>query len=119
MPWKERLSMELRRDFVLAALTPEANVSQVCRDFGISRNNGYKWIRRYRQHGERGLEDESRRPRSVAGTSGEMVLQIIELRGAYPRWGPKKLQNLLAARPHKDDVPSVKTIARILDRAGE
>lgn len=111
--------MDLRKEFVLAAVAPGANISELCRDFGISRNNGHKWIRRYRQEGQAGLEDRSRRPLSGAGTSGETVLRLIELRHRYPRWGPKKLQALLVGTPEQGDVPSVKTIARILDRVGE
>ncbi|HKR52654.1 MAG TPA: helix-turn-helix domain-containing protein, partial [Pseudonocardiaceae bacterium] len=111
--------MDLRRQFVLAAVAPGANVSHLCREFGISRNNGHKWIRRFRQEGEAGLADRSRRPLSGPGTSGETVMQIIELRQRYPKWGPKKLRTLLQGRSTQGDVPSVKTIARILDRVGE
>jgi putative transposase len=118
MPWKELRPMDLRREFVLAAAAPRANISQLCRDFGISRNNGHKWIRRYKEEGESGLEERSRRPRSVSGTSGEAVLRILELRARYTKWGPKKLRTLFG-KPVDGDVPSVKTIARILDRAGE
>jgi transposase InsO family protein len=119
MPWKEHRSVDLRREFVLAASTPDANISQLCRDFGISRNNGYKWIRRHQERGISCLEERSRRPHSVAGTSGETVLQLIEMRRQYPKWGPKKLQHLLLRQPDHGEVPSVKTVARILDRAGE
>jgi putative transposase len=111
--------MDLRRDFVLSAVAPGANISQLCRDFGISRNNAYKWIRRFRQEGEAGLEQRSRRPLSAQGTSGETVLRLIELRRKHPRWGAKKLRLLLLARADAGDVPAEKTIARILDRAGE
>jgi putative transposase len=119
MPWKEHRSMDLRREFVLAAAGPGANVAQLCREFGISRNNGHKWIRRYQEEGEAGLGERSRRPLSVTGTSGETVLRLIELRRQYKDWGPKKLQALFLSGPHQGEVPSVKTIARILDRAGE
>ena len=108
--------MDLRRDFVLAALSPGANISQLCRRFGISRNNGYKWLRRYRRGGEDGLQYESRRPRKSAGTSGETVVRVIELHRQYG-WGPKKVRILLLQT--EKNVPSVKTIARILDRVGE
>jgi putative transposase len=111
--------MDLRRDFVLAASTPGANVAQLCRDFGISRNNGYKWIRRYRIEGADGLRDKSRRPRRTTATSGETVLRLIELRRQYPKWGAKKLRVLLLRRGVDGDAPSSKTIARILDRVGE
>jgi putative transposase len=119
MPWKEHRPMDLRREFVLAASAPDANVTQLCRDFGISRNNGYKWLRRFKAQGETGLQDQSRRPRNASGTSGETVLRLIELRHQYPKWGAKKMQALLVRSGHKGTPPSTKTIARILDRAGE
>lgn len=119
MPWKERRPMDLRKEFVLAVSAPGANVSQLCRDFGISRNNGYKWIRRFEAEGEMGLDDQSRRPRTTNGVSGETVLRLIELRRRYPNWGAKKMQILLVRGGHEGATPSTKTIARILDRAGE
>jgi putative transposase len=111
--------MDLRREFVLAASTPGANVSQLCRDFGVSRNNGYKWIGRFEAEGEAGLHDRSRRPQKSSCTSGETVLRLIELRRQYPNWGAKKLRVLLIKGHRRGARPSVKTIARILDRAGE
>jgi transposase InsO family protein len=119
MAWKEHRAMDLRRRFVLAATAPSANVSQLCREYGISRTNGYKWIRRFQREGEPGLEEKSRRPKRIAGTDGEVVLQIIELRRQYPKWGAKKIRQLLLRKVSVDETPSVKTIARILDRAGE
>lgn len=119
MPWKESCSMDLRREFVLAASAAGANVSQLCRDFGICRTSGQKWILRYQKEGETGLEQRSRRPLSSAGTSGETILRLIELRRQYPRWGAKKLRTLLLQRPDQVETPSVKTVERILDRAGE
>lgn len=111
--------MDLRNEFVLAASSPGANLSQLCRDFGISRTNGYKWIRRFKTEGEAGLEDRSRRPKTISGTDGEIVLRVIELRRRYPRWGAKKLRELLVRSSRSNEIPSAKTIARILDRAGE
>lgn len=111
--------MDLRKEFVLAARAPGANVSELCRDFGISRNNGYKWLRRFEVYGVAGLGDRSKRPHTIAGTSGDTVLRLIELRRQHPKWGPKKLRKLLLVQPADDPVPSVKTIARVLDRAGE
>jgi transposase InsO family protein len=110
--------MDQRRELVLAAASPGANLSKLCKQFGISRTNGHKWLRRYRKEGLAGLEDKSRRPLRVTGTDGETVLQLIELRRQYPDWGAKKLQVLLVRKGHTP-VPSTKTIARILDRAQE
>ena len=111
--------MDLRNQFVLAATSPGANISQLCREHGVSRTNGYKWIRRFQAEGQAGLDDKSRRPKTISGIDGEFVLRIIELRRRYPKWGAKKLRQILLRSPDRVEVPSVKTIARVLDRAGE
>jgi putative transposase len=119
MPWKEHRTLDLRETFVLQAKGPSANMAELCREFGISRKTGYKWLARYDALGVDGLRDMSRRPQRVISTSGEVVLGIIEARRAHPRWGPKKLREVLKRRRGAHDVPSVRTIARILMRAGE
>ena len=111
--------MDLREEFVLKAKAPGANISGLCREFGISRKTGHKWLARFETGGQQALSDLSRRPhQTLNGTDGELVLQIIEARHAHPRWGPKKLRAILM-RKGVSDVPTVRTIARILMRAGE
>ncbi len=44
MPWKVRDNVSLRKEFVLLAIQPDANVRELCRRFGISPKTGYKWI---------------------------------------------------------------------------
>src|SRR5271165_3493072 len=61
MPWKESSVMEERLRFVARLLEGEA-MTDVCRDFGISRKTGYKVFDRYREHGLTALTDRSRRP---------------------------------------------------------
>jgi transposase len=46
----------------MRALAEGANISVLCRHYGISRKTGYKWLKRYREEGEAGLADRSRRP---------------------------------------------------------
>jgi putative transposase len=118
-PWTEVSTVKLREQFVLRALEPKANVSELCREFGISRQNGYKWLRRFHAEGIDGLQDRSRRPKTFPdATSGELVLQVLELRANHPSWGPKKLRRLLSRRFDARDIPSQRTLARILKRAG-
>src|ERR1700747_3419305 len=100
MPWKEHRAVDLKKEFVLAAMSPGANVAQLCRQFGISRNNGYKWIRRFEAEGGVGLEERSRRPKKVSGTDGETIVRLVELRRLYP-WGAKKLRQVLSAEMGK------------------
>lgn len=105
--------MELKKEFVLRALQPSSNMSALCREFGISRKTGYKWMSRYKSGA--GLREQSRRPHSNRlEVSGELVCEVIRLKSEHPRWGPKKLHALLSEK----DRPSVRTVARILSRAG-
>jgi transposase InsO family protein len=121
-PWNEVSPMKLREEFVLLALEPAACMAKLCRQYGISRQNGYKWVRRYHEEGVDGLQDRSRRPLgSRMQASGEVVLQVLELRQKRG-WGPKKLQELLRGQLRREGqnaaVPSMRTIARIIVRAG-
>jgi transposase InsO family protein len=62
---------------------------------GISRATGYKWVRRFRTEGTRGLADRSSRPhRSPRATPAATVARILAARAAW-RWGPDRLGPLL------------------------
>jgi transposase len=56
MPWKASSVMEERLRFVARLLDGEA-MTEVCREFGISRKTGYKIFDRYREHGLEALSD--------------------------------------------------------------
>ena len=58
MPWKESSVMEERLRFVARLLDGEG-MSEVCRQFGISRKTGYKIYNRYKEHGLEALCDRS------------------------------------------------------------
>ena len=62
MPWKKVTIMSQRKEFTVLAMIEGANISQLCRGFGISRKTGYKWIDRFADRGDLGLMDRSRRP---------------------------------------------------------
>ena len=55
MPWKTSSAMEERARFVFEYERDERTMTELCEDFGISRECGYRWLRRYRQHGLAGL----------------------------------------------------------------
>src|SRR5689334_6536274 len=96
MPWRATCSMKLRDEFVLRALEPDANMTELCAEYSVSRKTGYKWLDRFRKGGVAALEDLSRRPHSSPLRAGpEMVLEVIRLRRMRPRWGPKKLRAVL------------------------
>lgn len=119
MPWQENILMAVREEFVLRALAPDVNFSELCKEYGISRKTGYKWKSRFQTEGIEGLADRSRRPQSSPlRVSGELVLAVLELRRAHPRWGAKKLRAILARKLRPTEVPSARTVSRIIARAG-
>src|SRR4029078_11292411 len=65
MPWKEVTVVNERVEFV-SRLKAGERMSDLCREFGISRKTGYKFEQRYEEHGPKGLYDFSRRPRRLA-----------------------------------------------------
>jgi transposase InsO family protein len=120
MPWERTSLVNARHRFVLAALEADANLAELCRETGISRKTGYKWLARFRERGLVGLEEMSTRPRkSSLDASGEAVLRILELRNLHPRWGARKLRVVAARNLEAEQVPSERTVARILERSGE
>ena len=81
MPWSEKSIMSQRREFVMLFGQDGVNRRELCRRFGISPTIGYRLLARYRQEGEAGLADRSRRPqRSPARTSAEMEGLVLAVR---------------------------------------
>jgi transposase InsO family protein len=110
--------MSQRREFVALARAEGANVSELCRRFGISRRVGYKWLARYRAGGDAGLADRSRRPhRSPGQTRAEIEGKVVALREAHPAWGGRKLRRRLLDLGAQA-VPAPSTITEILRRNG-
>lgn len=119
MPWREQTVMSQRVTFCERAGRRGANVSALCREFEISRKTGYKWLGRYRQGGQAGLSDRSRRPgRSPWRSSPEMEDRVVALKRRYPYWGPRKLHRLLGREVSQEQMIAVSTVARILSRHG-
>lgn len=118
MPWKEVTTMSLRLEFVRFALHEDANMSDLCKRFGISRKTGYKWLDRYQQHGKEALMDKSRRPQiSPNRTPAEIEELVLQVRDKHPVWGGRKINSLLLRRGHTD-IPHPSTITGILYRNG-
>lgn len=118
MPWKASTTMSLRYEFVRLARQPETNMSALCRQYGISRKTGYKWLKRFETSGRAGLEDQSRRPHhSPHRTSDAMEQIVVAARRQHPAWGGHKLKAWLEQRG-VPGVPAASTITAILDRQG-
>ena len=117
MPWKESSVMEERLRFVARLLDGEG-MSEVCREFGISRKTGYKIFSRYKDQGLEALCDRSRRPVRYANQLPPQVEQlIVDLKRGKPHWGARKIRELLVRRLAGDvRIPAKSTVHAVLDR---
>ncbi len=103
MPWRETSVMEERLRFVACLLEGEG-MSDVCREFGISRKTGYKIFNRYEDDGLEAPTDRSRRPVRYANQLSEPVeAMIVRLKKEKPHWGARKIRELLV-KPLAGDV---------------
>lgn len=108
--------MEQRKQFVLQASAEDANISELCRQYGISRKTGYKWINR----ASLGLPlcDQSRRPNRQPSKAAENIEQaVVQMRLQHPAWGGKTIRAALEAAG-VEGLPSNKTCCNILKRNG-
>ena len=118
MPWRECDMLSERQRFVEIASRPGINMSQLCREFGISRQTGYKWLSRYRAEGRAGMGDRSRRPRHTPRkTALEMTAAVLGVRAEHPDWGGRKSKRFLLNQGCAD-VPAPSTITAIIKRHG-
>jgi transposase InsO family protein len=111
--------MDQREEFVRLALAPGANVSALCRRCGISRDKGYKWLRRYVAEGRDGLADRSRRPCCSPGrTPAAVEAEVLQIRAqSNNAWGGRKIAAAMRRRG-RCAVPAPSTISEILRRHG-
>ena len=119
MPWKECSVMDERLRFVARLLDGEA-MTEVCREFGISRKTGYKIFDRYKEHGLEALSDRSRRPVRYANQLPPQIeTPDRPAQAEKPHWGARKIRELLVRRLDGDvRVPAKSTIHAVLDRHG-
>jgi len=118
MPWKSQSSMEDElKQFIETWLERRRSFAQLCREAGVSRKTGYKWLLRYKAQGQSGLVGQSTRPHGNGRSiSQEATRLIMALRKKHPVWGPKKLRALMVGRVRP--LPAASTIGEVLSRAG-
>jgi len=113
MPWKETDVLSQRIEFVVRARGGEESISDLCREFGVSRKTGHKWLARFEEGRYSSLADRSRRPKGQPNKTPKAIEdQVVELRLEYG-WSGPKLQVLL----EREGVSlSTATIDRIIKR---
>jgi transposase InsO family protein len=105
---------------VIARAQALGNVSQACREFGISRTLFYRWRRRYLAYGPDGLYPKrpgpSRGRPPTLSVQAERALLAVAL--AHPTWGPARIGAHLARPEHGGWNLAPATIYRFLRRVG-
>ena len=105
-----------RLEFVVEALAGEKSMSQLCREYEVSRPTGYKWLRRY-QAGEP-LRDQSHASRRHPNrTPPEVEALLVAARNRHPTWGGRKLVRYLEDQGYSG-LPAASTATEILRRHG-
>ncbi len=111
--------MEEKLRFVFEYERDEQTMTELCASFGIARETGYVWLRRYRELGIAGLVELNRAPqRHPNQTPLAIEAAIVELRQAHMRWGPRKLKRVLERDQLSHPWPAASTIGELLKREG-
>jgi transposase InsO family protein len=119
MAWKASGLVDQRRKFVREYESGEWTMAELCRVYEISRESGYKWIKRVRAEGEQGLEDRSRAPRCHPNqTDANIERQVLQLRRRHATWGPRKLLYVLSQKQPQVVWPAASTVGALLKREG-
>ena len=116
MPWKELCAMDQRVRFIGDWLTRGYSKKELCREYGVSRPTGDKWIERY---GVEGLGERSRRPHVHPNRTGEEVVErIVAMKLRHPSFRPKKVMDRLRAVEPQRRWPVDSTAGEILRQKG-
>ena len=111
--------MEEKLKFVLEYLEQEWSMSELCERYGIARETGYVWLRRYQAVGLEGLQEKSRAAQRYPNqTAEEIEERVLELREAHMSWGPRKLKRILERDEPGRRWPAASTIGGMLKRSG-
>ena len=77
MPWSELTTVDQRVEFIADYHRGVASVTELSHRYGISRKTAYKWLNRYAEQGQAGLEDQRRTPHSCPHRTAEPIEQAL------------------------------------------
>jgi putative transposase len=125
MPWKEVNVMELRKQFIRDWKLEMRSVKDLCAMYGISRQAGYNWIRRYEQDGLADpmqgdwSADRSHVAHAVHNRTDKQVEEaLMQMRVSHPTWGARKLLHEVGLLYPWWVLPHESTVCDMLKRRG-
>jgi len=109
--------MDKRVSLVSEYIKGEKPMTELCREFGISRKTGYKWVGRYNEDGAAALEDRSRAPLSHPSRIAPVVLEaLLPARRAHAHWGARKILAWLSRKQPGLTLPVASTVSDVFAR---
>jgi len=114
---REMSVAEQRYKAVQAVLAEGQTVTQVARDWEVSRQTIHGWLAKYEGDGLEGLGNRSRRPAHCPHQMPATVeVMVLEMRRSHLYWGARRIAYELA-RKHLEPAPSESAVYRCLVRA--
>src|SRR5438093_13348178 len=109
---KELSVGEQRYKAVMAVLSGGRTVTEVARDWDVSRQTMHAWLARYEREGMEGMGDRSHRPTRCPHQMAALIeVRVLEMRRYKPFWGPHLLA-LELAKKGGNPTPSASAILR-------
>src|SRR5262249_61329127 len=111
MLWRATCQMDERIQFIARVLAGEDEMTVLCREYGVSRKTGYKWLGRDISEGAAGLAERSHAPLQHGQAHDVAVVQAGV--GVGPRWahrGAKKVRGEVGRTPTGTAGPAGRTV---------
>ncbi len=119
MPWRTSGVMDETHAVCDGSRTRRTFDQRLCRIYGVARETGYVWLRRYREAGVEGLRDQRRAPERHPNQTPEAIEQaVLAFRRAHMKWGPRKLKDSLQKQQPRRRWPAASTIGAMIAREG-
>lgn len=119
MPFRESSRLEERVAMMADYDTGSFTVSELCREYEVSRPTFYGLLKRRASGDARWFVERSHAPLSCPHRTPEAVCaQVLEIKRRFPRFGPKKVRARLLRDAPQGVWPAASTIGDILKRAG-
>jgi transposase InsO family protein len=111
--------LDQRNEFISQWLKRERPVTELSREYGISRKTAYKWLQRFQENGRAGLAEGSRAPHHSPQAIAEPTAEaIIAERQRHPSWGARKILERLRRQASGRQWPAASSIGELLKREG-
>ena len=119
MAWENYKVEHQRLQLIKAYMKNESSMTDLCKQYGISRKTGYKWYNVYLREGEKGLKDMPKSPNTPCRLYSEDLIKIaIDYKLKHRTYGPKKVLAKLEYLYPKVSWPSVTRLYEIFKDHG-